>query len=68
MYRLAEDFGIQDLFISALDGLTNIREAAKRIVILAARFMTGSYGSIDFHTGFHVGGSRPNGPDRLTGS
>ena len=41
IYRFAEDFGIQDSFISALDGFTNIREAARRIVILAARSMTG---------------------------
>ena len=37
IYRFAEDFGMQDSFISALDGLTSIREAARRIVILAAR-------------------------------
>jgi transposase len=55
MYRFAEDFGMQDSFISALDGLTSIREAARRIVILAARSMTGSYGSIDLHTGIHEG-------------
>ncbi|MCL4480307.1 MAG: transposase, partial [Candidatus Thermoplasmatota archaeon] len=55
IYRFAEDFGIQDSFISALDGLINIREAARRIVILAARSMTGSYGSIDIHTGIHDG-------------
>ena len=40
IYRFAEDFGIQYSFISALEGLTNIREAARRIVILAARSMT----------------------------
>lgn len=71
MYRFAEDFGIQDSFISALDGFTNIREAARRIVILAARSMTGSYGSIDIHTGIHDGSvkedRRPHGPGRLTG-
>ena len=55
MYRFAEDFGLQDSFISALDGLTSIREAARRIVILAAGSMTGSYGSIDLHTGIHEG-------------
>ena len=43
IYRFAEGFGMQDSFISALDGFTNIREAARRIVILAARSMTGSY-------------------------
>ena len=55
MYRFAEDFGIQDSFISALDGLTNIREAARRIVILAAGSIMGSFGSIDLHTGIHDG-------------
>ena len=55
MYRFAEDFGMQDSFISALDGLTSIREAARRIVILAARSIMGSYGSIDLHTGIHDG-------------
>ena len=55
MYRFAEDFGMQDSFISALDGLTSIREAARRIVILAAGSMTGSSGSIDLHTGIHEG-------------
>jgi Transposase len=55
MYRFAEDFGMQDSFISALDGLTNIREAARRIVILAAGSIMGSFGSIDLHTGIHDG-------------
>ena len=55
IYRFAEDFGMQDSFISALDGFTNIREAARRIVILAPRSMTGSYGSINIHTGIHDG-------------
>ena len=54
MYRFAEDFCMQDSFISALDGLTNIREAARRIAILAARSMTGSSGSINLHTGIHT--------------
>ncbi len=55
IYRFAEDFGIQDSFISALDGLTDIREAARRIVILAAGSIMGSFGSIDLHTGIHDG-------------
>ena len=55
MYRFAEDFGMQDSFISALDGLTNIREAARRIVILAAGSIMGSFGSIDLHRGIHDG-------------
>ena len=50
MYRFAEDFGIQDSFVSALDGLINIR-VARRIVVLAARSMTGSYGSINIVNG-----------------
>ncbi len=32
IFRFAGDFGIQDSLISALDGLTNIREAARRIL------------------------------------
>ena len=55
MYRFAEDFGIQDSFISVLDGLTNIREAVRKIVILAAGSMTCSSGSINLHTGIHDG-------------
>ena len=55
IYRFAEDFGIQDSFISALGGLTNIREAARRIVILAAGSIMGSFGSIDLHTGIQDG-------------
>ena len=38
--RLAEDVGIQDSFISALDVVTNIREAVRGIVILEAKFTT----------------------------
>ena len=30
MYRFAEDFGIQDAFIAAVDGLTNLREAGRQ--------------------------------------
>ena len=55
IYRFAEDFGIQDSFISALDGFTNIREAARRIVILAAGSIMGSFGPSDLHTGIHDG-------------
>ena len=55
MYRFAEDFGMQDSFISTLDGLTNISEAARRIVILAAGSIMGSFGSINLHTGIHDG-------------
>ena len=55
IYRFAKNFGIQDSLISALDGLTNIREVARRIVILASRSMTGLYGSINIHTRIHNG-------------
>ena len=55
IYRFAEDFGMQDSFISALYGVTHIREAARRIVILAAVSIMGSFGSIELHTGIHDG-------------
>lgn len=51
LYRRAEDFGINDDFIPALQGLTNMREAARRIVMLAASHMTGTTGSLELHTG-----------------
>ena len=59
MYRFAEEFGIEDPSISALDGLTNIWEAARRILILAAESTTGSYRSINFRTGIHDGSVTP---------
>ena len=55
IYRFAEDFGMHDSFIPALDGLTNIGETARRKVIWAAGSMTGSYCSIDLRTGIHHG-------------
>ena len=55
LYRHAEDFGIQDDFISALEGLTNMREAARRAVMLAASSVTGTYGSMELHTGIRAG-------------
>ena len=51
MYRYAENFGIMDDFIPAINGLTNMREAARRIVELAAMSVFGSTGSIEMHTG-----------------
>jgi hypothetical protein len=36
LYRHAENFGIMDEFIPALDGLTDMKEAARRILELAA--------------------------------
>lgn len=51
MCRLTKDFGMQDSSISAMNGLTNIREAGRRIVVLAARSMTGSHGSINIVNG-----------------
>lgn len=45
MYRFAENFGIQDEFISTLEGLTGMREAGRRIVMLAARTVTSSTSS-----------------------
>ena len=55
MYRFAEDFGIQDSFITALDGLTNIRKTVRRIVIQAAGSIMGSFRSINIHAGIHDG-------------
>ena len=46
MYRYAEDFGIMDDFISAISGLTNMREEARRIVDLATMDMFGSTGIV----------------------
>jgi len=55
MYRYAEDFGIMDDFIPALTSLTDLREAARRIVELAAMAMFDSSGSIELHTGITDG-------------
>ncbi|QRF76018.1 Transposase [Thermoplasmatales archaeon] len=51
LYRNAENFGINDDFITAMQGLTNMREAARRIIMLAASHMTGTFGSLELHTG-----------------
>ncbi|MGC8725280.1 MAG: hypothetical protein ACP5RS_01715 [Thermoplasmata archaeon] len=60
MYRYAENFGIIEDFISAIDGLTNMRDAAKRIVELSAMNMFGSTGSIEMHTGIRDGTVKEN--------
>ena len=60
MYRHAEDFGIVDDFIPAISGFTNMREAAGRIVELAAMDMFGSTGSIEMHTGIRDGTVKEN--------
>jgi len=60
LYRHAENFGIMDEFIPALNGLTNMREAARRIVELAAMEMFGSTGSIEMHTGIRDGTVKEN--------
>ena len=60
MYRYAENFGIIDDFIPAIVGLTNLREAARRIIELAAMDMFGSTGSIEVHTGIKDGTVKEN--------
>ena len=55
MNRFSEDFGFQDTFIDAVDDLTNKREAGRCIVILAAMTATGSFESIELHTGMKDG-------------
>ena len=60
MYRYAEDFGIMDDFIPAISGFTSMREAARRIVVLAAMDMFGSTGSIEMHTGIRDGTVKEN--------
>jgi transposase len=60
MYRYAEDFGIMDEFMPAISGMTNMREAARRIVELAAMDMFGSAGSIELHTGIRDGTVKEN--------
>ena len=46
---------MNDDFISALEGLTNMREAARRIIMLAASAVSGTTGSMELHTGIRVG-------------
>ena len=60
MYRYAEDFGIIDDFISTISELTNMREAARRIVELAAMDLFGSTGSIEIHAGIKDGTLKEN--------
>ena len=60
MYRYAENFGIIDDFIPAVKGLTDMREAARRIVELSAMDMFGSTGSMELHTGIRDGTVKEN--------
>ena len=60
MYRYAENFGIMDDFIPAINGLTNMREAARRIVELAAMSVFGSTVSIEMHTEIKVSTVKEN--------
>ena len=60
MYRYAEDFGIMDEFMPAISGMTNMREAARRIVELAAMDIFGSAGPIELHTGIRDGTVKEN--------
>lgn len=55
LYRHAEDFGINDDFITAIQGLTNMREAARRIIMMAASTVAGTTGSMELHTGIRDG-------------
>ena len=60
LYRHAEDFGISDDFITAIQGLTNMREAARRIIMMAASAVAGTSGSIELHTGIREGTVKEN--------
>ncbi|MCL4448025.1 MAG: hypothetical protein M0Z77_09635 [Thermoplasmatales archaeon] len=51
LYRIAQDDGILMQYEDSLDGLTGIRDAAKKIVILAAECIMGQDHSIYLHTG-----------------
>ncbi len=51
MYRIAQDNGILMQYEDALDGLTRIRDASKKIVILAAECILGPDHSTYVHTG-----------------
>ncbi len=55
MYKVAEDFGIFDDFIPAIDGLTDISDASRKIVELAIMNLLGTAGSIEMHTGLKEG-------------
>ncbi|MHB8358471.1 MAG: hypothetical protein ACYDCP_03085, partial [Thermoplasmataceae archaeon] len=55
MYRYAENSGIIDDFIPAIEGLTDMRGAARRIVEISAMDMFGSTGSMELHTGIKDG-------------
>jgi transposase len=60
LYRHAEAFGINDAFITAMQGLTNMREAARRIIMMAASAVTGTSGSMELHTGIREGTVKEN--------
>ena len=60
LYRHAEDFGISDDFITAIQGLTNMREAARRIIMMAASAVAGTSGSMELHTGIREGTVKEN--------
>jgi len=51
LYRIAQEKGILWQFEDVLNGLTGIRDAAKKIVILAAESVMGPGHSIYIHTG-----------------
>jgi len=51
LYRIAQENGILWQFEDVLNGLTRIRDAAKKIVILAAESVMGPGHSIYIHTG-----------------
>ena len=53
MYRAAEDHGFIRQYESMLDGLTGIKHAAKKIIILAAECILGPGHSAYVHTGIH---------------
>ena len=60
LYRYAENFGIMDGFISTISGITNMRDAARMIVELAAMDMFGSSGLIEMHMGMRDGTVKEN--------
>lgn len=60
LYRHVEDFGINDDFTTAIQALTNMREAARRIIMMAASAVTGTTGSMELHTGIRDGTIKEN--------
>ena len=51
LFRVAEDNGFTMEYEEALQGLTNIPQAAMKIVVLAAECIAGREHSIHIHTG-----------------